>query len=120
VLAGQRGLNAFFHQPLPRPGNRIDARLQRRRDLLIAPASSHTRGVRFQQNAGLQKLLRRVLTGLNQSREMLTLRCAQLYDIPLYCDFLRDDEPDLSMWTALSNRKMTAKSMTEPTSHTGE
>ena len=47
MLAGQGGLEPLFHQPLTRPGNRIDAALQRRRDLAVAPAFAGVRGVAF-------------------------------------------------------------------------
>ena len=63
---GQGGLEPLFHQPLTRPGNRIDAALQRRRDLAVAPAFAGVRGVSLQQDAGLQRLLRRMLAGVDQ------------------------------------------------------
>jgi hypothetical protein len=59
MLAKQGGLKPVFDQPLARPGDRVDTGLQRRRDLAIAPARTTLRGVSFQQDAGLQQLVRR-------------------------------------------------------------
>jgi hypothetical protein len=54
MLAGQSGVQALLHQTLTRPGNRIDAGLQRRRDLAVTPAFAGIRGIGFQKDAGLQ------------------------------------------------------------------
>ena len=68
MLADQDGLEPLFHQLLAGPGNRIDAGLQRRRDLAVAPAFAGVRGVGFQQDACLQQLLRRMLVRCGSGR----------------------------------------------------
>jgi len=84
VLAGQGGRDPLFHPQLTRPGNLIGAARQRRRDLAAALAFAGVRGVRFQQDAGLQRLLRRMLAGGDQGGSCPALFIAEGHDEFLY------------------------------------
>src|SRR5471030_63729 len=116
MLAGQRSVEPFLDQSLARPGDRIDAGLQRRRDLAVAPALTGVRGVSFQQNTGLQHLLRRMFADMNQGGELLTLVIAERHDVFLYGDLSSGHGSAPSLGRRSWNQRNTAKSTTGATS----
>src|SRR3954462_8952349 len=94
VFALQHGLEAFFHQLPPRPGDGRKAGVQRRSDPAITPGLPGWRGVHLQQDARLRQLLRRVLAAVDQALQLFTLVRTELHNVLLYGDFPRDYEPD--------------------------
>ena len=80
VLAGQRGVNATLHQLLTGAGNGVDAGIQRRGDLAVAPGIASVRGIRLQQDARLQHLPDRRFAFLDQHLQLITLLGAELDD----------------------------------------
>ena len=115
MLAGQRSREPFLDQPLARPRDRIDAGLQRRRDLAVAPALTAVRGVSFQQNPGLQHLLRRMFAGMDQGGELLTLVIAERHDVFLYGDLFAGHDSTPPLGRGPWNQRNMAKSMTGAT-----
>src|SRR3954447_10288600 len=89
----QHGLEAFFHQLPPRPGDDRKAGVQRRSDPTIPPDLPGWRGVHLQQDARLRQLLRRVLAAVDQALQLFTLVRTELHKVLLYGDFPRDHEP---------------------------
>jgi hypothetical protein len=97
MLAGQDGLEPFFHQLLPGPGNRIDAGVQSRRDLAVTPSFAGLGDIRLQQDACLHQLSRAVLACADQPIEPLALFVAESHDVLLYGSLFRghDASPGL-------------------------
>lgn len=54
MFAGQCGIHSALHQELTATGDGVDAGVQRRGDLTVAPGLSGLRGVGLQQDACLQ------------------------------------------------------------------
>ena len=77
MLVGQGGFEAFLHQFLTGPGDRVDARVQGGSDLAVTPAFAGLGGVRLQQDTRFQQLPGRVLSHLDQRVELLALLGAQ-------------------------------------------
>jgi hypothetical protein len=79
MLADQNGFKSLFHQLLAGPRNRIDAGVEGRRDLAIALSFASCRGARLLQDAGLDELAGRMLSGMCQRGETLPLLIAELH-----------------------------------------
>ena len=58
MLAGQHGLEPFLHQLLAGPGDGVDAGIQGRGDLAVAPCFAGLRGISLQQDACLASACR--------------------------------------------------------------
>src|ERR1700753_2866695 len=115
MLAKQASHTPLCHQPLARPGDRIDTGLQRRRDLAIAPARTTLRGVSLQQDAGLQQLLCRMFPAMDKGGELLSFLIAECHNVLLYRDLFSGHEPAPSLVTEASSQKIDAESMTDTT-----
>jgi hypothetical protein len=66
MLAGQDGLEAFLHQLLPGPGNRVDAGIQGGGDLAITPSFAGLGSIGFQQDARPHQLTCTVFALMDQ------------------------------------------------------
>src|SRR4051794_33701209 len=116
VFALHRGLEAFFHQLPPRPGDGRKAGVQRRSDPAITPGLPGWRGVHLQQDARLRQLLRRVLAAVDQALQLFTLVRTELHNVLLYGDFPRDHEPAPTFIAKPSILTIYSLSMTQGTS----
>jgi hypothetical protein len=65
VFALQHGLEAFFHQLPPRPGDGRETGIQRRSDPAVTPGLPGWRRICLQQDARLRQLLRRMAMSMN-------------------------------------------------------
>ena len=92
MLAGQRSIEAFLHQLLPRAGDGVDAGVQCFGDLAVAPGFAGLRGVRLQQDACLQHLPCRTCALLDERVEAFPLVSAERYDVSLYGRLFRDHD----------------------------
>src|SRR4051794_38552590 len=119
VFALHRGLEAFFHQLPPRPGDGRKAGVQRRSDPAITPGLPGWRGVHLQQDARLRQLLRRVLAAVDQALQLFTLVRTELHNVLLYGDFPRDHEPAPTFIAKPSILTIYSLSMTQGTSSIG-
>jgi hypothetical protein len=97
MLADQNGFKPFFHQLLAGPRTRIDAGVEGRRDLAIAPSFAGFRGVRLQPDAGLGQLAGRMLSRMYQRGETLPLLTAELHHIFLHGNLFRGHEASPSL-----------------------
>jgi hypothetical protein len=95
VLAGHHCLEAFLDKLLAQGAGSGDGRqagVEGRSNLAVAQCFAGLAGIRLQQDARLHQLLRRVLAGMDQAIELLSLRRAELHDVLLHGDFFRGHE----------------------------
>jgi hypothetical protein len=92
MLAAQRGIEAFLHQPLTRAGDGVEAGVQRFGDLAVAPGHARLRGIRLQQDTCLQHLPRGTGALLYQRVEAFPLVSTERDDVSLYGRLFRDHD----------------------------
>jgi len=112
MLADQNGVKTLFHQLLPGPRDGVHTGVQRSRDLAVSPPVTGLRYIGFQQDAGLRQLPCRMLAGVDQGVQLLSLLRAEPHDILLDGDLSRDHESAPTVVPGRSIRRFTAKSMT--------
>jgi hypothetical protein len=97
MLADQNRLEAFFHQLLARPGNRVDAGFEGLGNLAVTPSVASFRDVSFQQNACLGQLPGRVFAHTYQRVETLPLLIAERHHVLLHGNPFRGHDASPSL-----------------------
>src|SRR5271154_6225798 len=97
MLAGKYGLEAFLHQLLPGPGNRVEADIQGGGNLTVTPSVAALRGIGLQQDARLHQLTGTVLALMDQRVELFALPVAELHDILLHSSLFRGHDVSPSL-----------------------
>src|SRR4029077_15599708 len=114
MLVGQGRLEAFLHQSLAGPGNRVDGGLQRPGNLAVTPALAGLAGIGLQQDTRPDQLACTMFAATDQRVELFALRVAELHDVLLHGGLFRGhDSSPVAPETSIQG--LTMKSMTEGT-----
>ena len=97
MLANQDGLEAFFHQLLAGPGNRIGAGIEGLGNPAVTPPFACCRGVSLQQDACFGQQPGRVFADMYQRVESLPLLIAELHHVPLHGTLFRSHDASPSL-----------------------
>ncbi len=89
MLAGEGSLEPLFHKLLAGLGDRIDAGIQRRRDLGVSPPRPRRGRICLQQDVRLQQRSCRMFALINQSVKFAALVITQPHDVFLQAMLFR-------------------------------